>query len=163
MSLPGESNAQRSLVGYSPWGWEELDTTEQLALCGPDTHAVGNKVFARWKNLRTERDRHLWLHEIRGLTGQSQTWKQALTYLKRDGMSSKECGEINQRKINSQRPRSQMTHYRACGGSHWQLRSSPRFSGEAPVLKTEVNALILLHLKPESIYVISIVCPGFYR
>ena len=28
--LPGESHGQRSLVGYSPWGCKELDTTEQL-------------------------------------------------------------------------------------------------------------------------------------
>ena len=26
--LPGESHGQRSLVGYSPWGHAELDTTE---------------------------------------------------------------------------------------------------------------------------------------
>ena len=26
--LPGESNGQRNLVGYSPWGSKELDTTE---------------------------------------------------------------------------------------------------------------------------------------
>ena len=31
--LPGESLGQRSLVGYSPWGRRELDTTEQ-ALAG---------------------------------------------------------------------------------------------------------------------------------
>ena len=30
--LPGESHGQRSLVGYSPWGDKELDTTEQLML-----------------------------------------------------------------------------------------------------------------------------------
>ena len=28
--LPGKSHGQRSLVGYSPWGREVLDTTEQL-------------------------------------------------------------------------------------------------------------------------------------
>ena len=28
--LPGESHGQRSLVGYSPWGSKESDTTEQL-------------------------------------------------------------------------------------------------------------------------------------
>ena len=28
--LPGKSHGQRSLVGYSPWGFEELDTTERL-------------------------------------------------------------------------------------------------------------------------------------
>ena len=26
--LPGEFHEQRSLAGYSPWGWKELDTTE---------------------------------------------------------------------------------------------------------------------------------------
>ena len=26
--LPGKSHGQRSLVGYSPWGGKELDTTE---------------------------------------------------------------------------------------------------------------------------------------
>ena len=30
--LPEESHGQRSLVGYSPWGRKELDTTEQLHL-----------------------------------------------------------------------------------------------------------------------------------
>ena len=28
--LPGESHGWRSLVGYSPWGRKELDTTERL-------------------------------------------------------------------------------------------------------------------------------------
>ena len=30
--LPGESHGQWSLVGYSPWGHRELDTTEPLTL-----------------------------------------------------------------------------------------------------------------------------------
>ena len=29
--LPGESNGQRSLVDYNPWGCKELDTTEWLS------------------------------------------------------------------------------------------------------------------------------------
>ena len=28
LSLPGESHGQKSLVSYSPWDWEESDTTE---------------------------------------------------------------------------------------------------------------------------------------
>ena len=28
--LPGESHGQRSLVGYSPWGRRESDTTERI-------------------------------------------------------------------------------------------------------------------------------------
>ncbi|KAB0343717.1 hypothetical protein FD754_020643 [Muntiacus muntjak] len=30
--LPGESHGRRSLVGYSPWGHKESDTTERLHL-----------------------------------------------------------------------------------------------------------------------------------
>ena len=30
--LAGECHGQRSLVGYSPWGHKESDTTEQLTL-----------------------------------------------------------------------------------------------------------------------------------
>ena len=29
--LPRESHRQRSLVGYSPWGWKQLDITERLS------------------------------------------------------------------------------------------------------------------------------------
>ena len=29
--LPGESHGERNLVGYSPWGCKESDTTEQLS------------------------------------------------------------------------------------------------------------------------------------
>ena len=32
--LPGKSHGQRRLVGYSPWGHKELDTTKRLS-----THA----------------------------------------------------------------------------------------------------------------------------
>ena len=32
VQLPGKSHGQRSLVGYSPWGRKESDTTEQLHL-----------------------------------------------------------------------------------------------------------------------------------
>ena len=45
--LPGESHGRRSLVGYSPWGCKESDTTEQLhfpTLSGgfPDGSVVKN-------------------------------------------------------------------------------------------------------------------------
>ena len=32
MLLPGKCHGQRSLVGYSPWGHKESDTTEQLSM-----------------------------------------------------------------------------------------------------------------------------------
>ena len=34
VSLPGESQGQRSLAGYSPWGRKELDVTKQQAWHG---------------------------------------------------------------------------------------------------------------------------------
>ena len=33
--LAGKSHGQRSLVGYSPWGRKELDTTEHACKCLP--------------------------------------------------------------------------------------------------------------------------------
>ena len=33
--LPGEFHGQRNLVGYSPWGRKESDTTERLTLSLP--------------------------------------------------------------------------------------------------------------------------------
>ena len=35
--LPGESYGQRRLVGYSPWGHKEWDTTEQLSTAQHNT------------------------------------------------------------------------------------------------------------------------------
>ena len=38
--LPGESHEQRSLVGYSPWGLKESDTTERLHLSNEQTEVL---------------------------------------------------------------------------------------------------------------------------
>ena len=43
--LPGESHGQRSLVGYSPWGWKESDMTEQLAL-----YSCHKAIHHQWRN-----------------------------------------------------------------------------------------------------------------
>ena len=37
VTLPGEFQGQKSLVGYNPWGRKESDTTEQLT----NTHTYG--------------------------------------------------------------------------------------------------------------------------
>ena len=36
--LPGKSHEQRVLVGYSPWGCKESDTTEQLSTASTNAH-----------------------------------------------------------------------------------------------------------------------------
>ena len=50
--LPGESHGGRSLVGYSPWGRKELDTTERLHLTTQTAFLGGsvvkNPVVGMW-------------------------------------------------------------------------------------------------------------------
>ena len=54
--LPGESNGQRSLASYSPWGHKESDTTEQLThthtqlppFCFKSALSLGTSLFGQW-------------------------------------------------------------------------------------------------------------------
>ena len=71
--LPGKPHGQRSLVGCSPWGCEELDTTEQLHVhfslsCIGD----GNGNPLQSSCLENPRDRGAWWAAIYGVA-QSQT------------------------------------------------------------------------------------------
>ena len=43
--LPGKSHGQRSLVGYSPWGRKELDTTERLHFTSLHFNPKGNQSW----------------------------------------------------------------------------------------------------------------------
>ena len=63
--LPGKSHGQRILVGYSPWGHKELDTTERLkgrALPGwkgdriPSAASFDHRAFL-WSQ---RKDFHVW-------------------------------------------------------------------------------------------------------
>jgi len=45
--LPEEFHGQRSLVGYSPWGRKESDTTERLTHI---QHTQNKNIFVFWKN-----------------------------------------------------------------------------------------------------------------
>ena len=47
--LPGESQGQRNLEGYSPWGHTELDMTEQLS-----THVCKYISDQLWKGQQRE-------------------------------------------------------------------------------------------------------------
>ena len=66
--LPGKSHGQRSLVGCSPWGHEESDTTEQF-----DFHfslsciGEGNGNSLQCSCLENPRDSGAWLAAIYGV------------------------------------------------------------------------------------------------
>ena len=71
--LPGKSHGRRSLVGYSPWGREESDTTERLHFpfslsCIGEGN--GNPLQCSW--LENPRDGGVWWVAVYGVA-QSRT------------------------------------------------------------------------------------------
>ena len=59
--LPGKSHGWRSLVGYSPWGCEESDTTEQLHFhFSLSCTGEGNGNPLQYSRLENPRDRGAW-------------------------------------------------------------------------------------------------------
>ena len=55
--LPGKSHGLRSLVGYSPWGRKESDTTERLHFHFQNVNRMGEEDFSLWRGLR------MWGHQ----------------------------------------------------------------------------------------------------
>ena len=71
--LPVKSHGQRSLVGCSPWGRKESDTTEQLPFhFSLSCTGEGNGNPLQCSCLENPRDRGAWWAAIYGVT-QSQT------------------------------------------------------------------------------------------
>ena len=80
--LPGKSHGWRSLVGYSPWGREESDTTERLHFpFSLSCIGEGNGNPLQCSCLENPRDGGAWWAAIYGVT---QSW----TRLKRLSSSS---------------------------------------------------------------------------
>ena len=80
--LPGKSHGQRSLVGCSPWGHEESDTTERLHVhFSLSCIGEGNGNPLQCSCLESPRDGGAWWAAIYGVT---QSW----TRLKRLSSSS---------------------------------------------------------------------------
>ena len=50
--LPGESQGQRRLVGYSPWGHKESDTTEQLSTAQQRAYPQKRRIKRGTEKLR---------------------------------------------------------------------------------------------------------------
>ena len=71
--LPGKSHGQRSLVGCSPWGLEESDTTEQLHFHFSHSRiGEGNGNPLQCSCLENPRDGRAWWAAVYGVT-QSRT------------------------------------------------------------------------------------------
>ena len=75
--LPGKSHGWRSLVGYSPWGREESDTTERLHFIFHFQFSLscigeGNGNPLQYSCLEKPRDRGAWWAAVYGVA-QSQT------------------------------------------------------------------------------------------
>ena len=75
--LPGKSHGRRSLVGCSPWGREESDTTEGLHF-SLSCIGEGNGNPIQCSCLENPRDGGAWWATIYGVA-QSQTWLKRLS------------------------------------------------------------------------------------
>ena len=76
---PGKSHGWRSLVGCSPWGPEESDTTERLHFDFSLSYiGGGNGNPLQCSCLENPRDGGAWWAAIYGVT-QSQTWLKQLS------------------------------------------------------------------------------------
>ena len=71
--LPGKSHGRKSLLGCSPWGFEELDTTERLPFhFSLSCIGEGNGNPLQCSCLENPRDGGAWWAAVYGVT-QSQT------------------------------------------------------------------------------------------
>ena len=88
--LPGKSHGRRSLVGCSPWGWEESDTTEWLPFhFSLSCIGEGNGNPLQCSCLESPRDGGAWWAAVYGVA-QSQTGLKRLS-----SSSSSFCVDID--------------------------------------------------------------------
>ena len=77
--FPGKSHGRRSLVGWSPWGCKESDTTERLHFHFPRSCiGEGNGNPLQCSCLENPRDRGAWWAAVYGVT-QSRIWLKRLS------------------------------------------------------------------------------------
>ena len=85
--LPGKSHGRRSLVGCSPWGRKESDTTEVTSLhFSLSCIGEGNGNPLQWSCLENPRDGGAWWAAIYGVA-QSRTLLKWLSSSSRSGRS----------------------------------------------------------------------------
>ena len=98
--LPGKSHGRRSLVGCSPWGRKELDTTERLHLhFSLSCIEEGNGTPLQCSCLENPRDRGAWWAAVYGVA-QSRT---GLKQLSGSGGGTKFSRPLTERYFKSYR------------------------------------------------------------
>ena len=96
--LPGKSHGWRSLVGYSPWGLEELDMTEQLHFhFSLSCIGEGNGNPLQCSCLENPMDRGAWWAAVYGVA-QSQT---RLMWFSSSSSKMNQGSPISSRKCNT--------------------------------------------------------------
>ena len=109
--LPGKSHGWRSLVGCSPWGREESDTTERLHFhFSLSCIGEGNGNLLQCSCLENPRDGGAWLAAVYGvaqswarlkqLSSSSSIWDNELVFIFSVNMSSSEKDISNNRNIS---------------------------------------------------------------
>ena len=92
--LPGKSHGWRSLVGCSPWGRQESDTTERLPFhFSPSCIGKGNGNPLQCSCLENPRDGGAWWAAVYGVT-------QSRTRLKRLSSSSSQYRRLRRSRCN---------------------------------------------------------------
>ena len=112
--LPGKSHGQRSLVGCSPWGRKELDTTERLPFhFSLSCTAEGNGNPLQCSCLESPRDGGAWWAAVYGVA-------QCRTRLKRLSSSSSRCFMLDfPGGASGKEPACQSRRYERCEFNPW--------------------------------------------
>ena len=93
--LPGKSHGQRTLVGCSPWGREELDTTERLPFhFSLSCIGEGNGNPLQCSCLENPRDSGAWWASVCGVA-QSRTRLKRLSRSSREERQLKQCNTMH--------------------------------------------------------------------
>ena len=109
--LPGKSHGRRSLVGCSPWGREESDTTERLHFhFSLSCIGEGNGNPLQCSCLENPRDRGAWWAALYGVA-------QSRTRLKRLSSSSSKCVRLlyfSSQKLMTHEDRESLVYFVQC-------------------------------------------------
>ena len=155
--LPGRSHGRRSLVGYSPWGCEESDTSERLHFDFSLSYIrKGNDNPLQYSCLENRRDRGAWWAAVCGVV-QSQTRLMLLTAAAGWGLSK---GFTWLREASSSSILSlPLTLFQSFNWGHILAYSGDQFKNKTPRWKnSHIKITLLVYIKIVCMCVCVCVC-----